>query len=280
MRNFFSGTKFRITVSILLSLLLGVFFAAVSDNGSSPVSTVLSFVTAPLSEAAKQLTELTEDFNGYFRSSKAYADQIDELREENARLTSLLVDYEKTLHKLEAYEEFLEVKEENPDFSFVPAQIILKDTADIYGSFTLNQGSADGVRINDPVIYGDALVGTVRALTENSCTVYSLFNPAVSVSAYEIRTREDCYTESELSFSRNGLIILSGLTKNTPVVSGGVVATSGIGGLYPKDLVIGTVRDIKTDETGLNLYALVEPQADYSLLTDVFIVTDFEGKNG
>ncbi|MBR3768367.1 MAG: rod shape-determining protein MreC [Clostridia bacterium] len=280
MRNFFTGTKFKITLAVLLSLFLGVFVAAVSTSGSSPVSSALGFIMTPLENAAASFADMMSDFNGYFVSSKSYADKIDELKEENALLRSQLVDYEKTLHKLEAYEEFLDVKDKNPDFSFVPSQIILKDTSDVFGSFTLNKGLSDGVNVNDPVIYGEALVGIVKTVTENNCTVYSLFNPEVSVSAYEIRTREDCYTESEISVSRNGFIRLSGLTKTTAVVSGGIVCTSGIGGIYPMDLIIGTVKEIKTDETGLSVYALIEPEADYSQITDVFIITEFQGKNG
>lgn len=279
MRNFFRTTKFKISLAVLFSLFLGFFVAAVSNSGSSPVSSVLSFIMTPFENAAAALADTIDDFNGWFVSSKAYADKIDELKQENAELRSKLVDYEKTLHKLEAYEEFLDVKDRNPDYSFIPSTVILKDNSDIYGSFTLNKGSDDGVSVNDPVIYGDALVGTVKSVNKNNCTVYSLFNPDVSVSAYEIRTREDCYTETELSVSENGLIILSGLAKNTSVVSGGIVCTSGIGGLYPKDLIIGTIKSVQIDISGLSVMAFLEPEADYSQLTDVFIITDFEGKN-
>ncbi len=278
MNKFFTGTKFKVTMSLLAALFLGVFVAAVSNSGSSPLSSALSFVVTPLENAALQLTQLFEDFNGHFVSSKAYAEKIDELESELYDLRQEMVEYEKTKHKLEAYEDFLGVKEDNPDFSFIPGEIILRDTSDFYGSFTLNIGSADGVQINDPVIYSDILVGVVKTVNANNCTVYTLFNPSVSVSSYEIRTRESCYTEADYFLSEEGYIKLSGLTKNTPVVSGGIVCTSGIGGIYPKDLIIGTVKEIKTDVTGLNSYALITPEINYSQLTDVFVITDFEGK--
>lgn len=280
MRNFFNSTKFKVTLAILISLFLGLFVAAVGSSGSSPLSSAVSFIMTPLENLAVSIADLTEDFNGYFASSKAYAEKVDKLQKENEELRSKLVDYEKTLHKLEAYEEFLEIKEENPDFSFVPSQIILRDTSDIYGSFTLNKGASDGVQVGDPVIYSNSLVGLVVSVNENNCTVSTLFSPEINVSAYEIHTREDCYTESGISSATGAFIRLSGLTKTTAVVSGGMVCTSGIGGIYPKDLIIGTVREIKTDETGLSVYAIIEPDINYSKLTDVFIITDFEGKNG
>ena len=278
MRNFFSGTKFKISAAILTALMLAVFISAVSNSGSSPVSSAISYVLTPVENAALYITELLSDFNGHFASSKAMSERVEELEGELNELRLQLVDFEKTKHKLEAYEDFLEVKEDNPDFSFVPGEIILRDTSDFYGSFTLNIGSDDGVSVNDPVIYSDNLVGLVATVNPNNCTVYTLFNPEITVSSYEIRTRESCYTQAEYSLSGEGFLKLSGLKKNTPVVSGGIVCTSGIGGIYPKDLIIGTVYEIRNEVTGLSSFALVTPGIDYSRLTDVFVITDFEGK--
>ena len=279
MNNFFHSVKFKVAVSLLCALLFSVFISAVSTNGSSPVSVITAYITSPLEKAALYIYNSFEDLGGYFVSSKTYSEKISELESEINELRSEIVDFEKTKHKLEAYEDFLGVKKDNPDFSFVPAEIILRDMDDFYGSFTLNVGEKDGISINDPVIYSDNLIGVVKSMTASTCTVYTLFNPDLSVSAYEIRTRESCYTESDYSLSSEGYLKLSGLTKNTPVVSGGIVCTSGIGGIYPKDLIIGTVRDIKTDITGLSSYALLVPSVNYEKLTDVFVLTDFEGKS-
>lgn len=278
MKNFFISTRFKASLAVLTALIIGILVAAVSNSGTSPVSSAISFLVTPLQNAAVKIADILDDFNGYFVSSKVYADRIEELESENAELRSQLVDFEKISYKLRAYEDFLEIKEDNPDYSFVPAEIILRDKSDFYGTFTLNKGASDDVKVNDPVIYSNVLIGVVKEVTENSCTVYTVFHPDVSVSAYEIRTRENCYTESDPAVSKSGYIKLCGLTKSTPVVSGGTVCTSGIGGIYPKDLIIGTVKEIRTDETGIGVFALLTPEADYSVLTDVFIITDFEGK--
>ena len=279
MKNFFSGTKFRICAAIVTAMFLAVFVSAVSESGSSPVSSALSYVLTPIESIAVHLSDALSDFNAYFVSSKALEKKNEELLSELNELRLQIVDYEKTKHKLNAYEDFLGVKEENPDFEFVSGEIILRDTSDFYGSFTLSVGSDDGVEVNCPVIYADNLIGVVATVSPGSCTVYTLFNSEISVSAYEIRTRESCYTESDYGLSSEGYLKLSGLKKNTPIVSGGIVCTSGIGGIYPKDLIIGTVREIRNDVTGLSSYGLITPEIDYSKLTDVFVITDFEGKS-
>ncbi len=275
MRNFFYGVKFKITAAICVSLLLGIFIAAVSGSGTSPLSAVLGTVMTPLNTLSEKIVQKLGDFGAGFTSSSAYREEIASLNEQLEEYRAQLVDYEKLRHKLNSYEAFLEVKEENPDYTFLPASVILRDQSDIYSSFTINKGSADGLKLDQPVIYGRHLAGVIKELNENSAVVYSLFDPSVSVSAYEIRTREDCYTESDTSLSSQGLIKISGLSRSTPVVSGGIVCTSGIGGIYPRDLIIGTVTQVVSSDTDISAYATVQPDIDITGIVDVFVITDF-----
>lgn len=278
MKNFFRSVKFKIALTILAFLLLGVFMAGISGSGTSPLSKGLSYVFQPLNSAALSLKEKLTDFRAGFRSSSRYLDEIASLREDIETLKEEIVDYEKIRHKLSAYEAFLEIKGENPDFTFVPAGVLMRDSTDIYLSFTINKGTSDGVNVGDPVIYGKNLLGVVREITPATATVYSIFHPDVSVSAYEIRTREDCYTEAENDLTKDGCIKISGLTPSTPVVTGGIVCTSGIGGIYPRDLIIGTVSRVVNSESDISAYALVTPEVDVSAMVDVFVITDFDGK--
>lgn len=278
MRQFFNGVKFKITAAICVSLLLGIFIAAVSENGTSPLSSAAGNVLAPLAEVSRSISEKMKDFRAGFVSSSTYREEISSLNDEIESYKEQLVDHEMLQHKLHAYEAFLDVKEEHPDYSFLPATVILRDASDIYSSFSINKGSDDGLKINMPVIYGKHLVGIIKELTANTAVVFSLFDPTVSVSAYEIRTREDCYTESDTLLSSQGLIKLSGLSRSTPIVSGGIVCTSGIGGIYPRDLIIGTVTQVGNSETDISAYATIKPDVDITSIVDVFVITDFKGK--
>ena len=278
MRHFFHSKLFKILLGVCLALALGVFVAAVSDSGANPFSAVLGYVTEPLEKAASSAARFTEAFFGRFRSSDYYRRQAEALRGELASCREEMVDYENLKYKLDAYESFLEVKENHPDFSFVPASVILRDGSDVYGSFTVNVGTEDGVELNDPVVYGRNLVGVVRAAGETTSTVYTLLNPDVSVGAYEIRTRENCYVEAENAFSLKGTFKLSGIAKSTPIIPGGVVCTSGVGGVFPRDLLIGVVTDVVTDSSSVAAYGVVTPDVDPARLTDVFVITDFTGK--
>ena len=262
-------------MSVLAVLLAGVFIAAVSAGRTSPLTNALNLVLTPLNEAAAHLKEDLHVFFAGFRSSARYMDEIESLEAALEDCREQLADYEKLQQKLASYEEFLDVKNEHPDFTFLPATVIMRDGMDIYETFTINKGTADGVEVNMPVLSGDNLIGVVREVSVNSALVYSLFHPDVSVSAYEIRTREDCYTKAESAVSVEGSLKIMGLTRTTPVVSGGIVCTSGIGGIYPRDLMIGTVTQVVNSESDISAYALVKPAIDFSRLIDVFVLTDF-----
>ena len=78
--------------------------------------------------------------------------------------------------------------------------------------------------------------------------------------------------------SKNGACIMAGLERTTLIAPGGIIITSGIGGIYPKGLIIGTVTQVVESEYDLTSYAIVEPGVDLRGLEDVFVITDFRGQ--
>ena len=108
--------------------------------------------------------------------------------------------------------------------------------------------------------------------------VLSLLNPQINVSAIESKTRETAYVTTDSEQSKNGACIMAGLERTTLIAPGGIIITSGIGGIYPKGLIIGTVTQVVESEYDLTSYAIVEPGVDLRGLEDVFVITDFRGQ--
>ena len=188
------------------------------------------------------------------------------------------MDYEEVVYKNAFYKEFLELKEEHEDYEFAEAAVIGRDSADKFSTLTLNRGSAGGIAVNDPVIYGKYLVGVVASVTPTQCVVNTILNPSVNVSAYETRTREVSYVTTTTQLSDEGHCSFTNLSAGTAVTDGGIVCTAGVGGVYPSDLIIGTVVDIVDASVDISASAIIEPGVDFSQLTDVFIITDFNGQ--
>lgn len=278
MRNFLRSTSFKILLTVAVVLLAGAIAAAALASGTSPLTSAVGTVFSPLSDAAAYISEKFDNFKGGFISSRSYMDRVEELEEQVADYQSKLVDYEKLQKQVEAYEKFLGVKEKNPDFRFVAGTVIGRDAADVFGSFVLNCGSADGVAVGDPVISGEYLIGIVNETSPTSCTVLSVCDPKFSAAAYEIRTGEAGYTQTTTKLGVQGVLKLSGLERDTAVAEGGIVCTSGVGGVFPRGLIIGTVTTVQKEEGDISYYAEVKPEIEISEVQDAFVITDFEGK--
>ena len=276
MNRFFKSTTFRVLLAVAVLLLCATVLATVTSKATSPLTNALSFLTSPLQEATSFIYSKFDGVTGGFISSKSYQERISQLEQQVADYQKQLVDYEKTKKQLSSYEEFLDVREKNPDFTWVYSTVIGRDSADLFGSFTINKGSLDGIKVNDAVIYSEYLVGVVTEVNPTSAVVRSISDPSVNVAAYEIRTGELGYVSSSYDTAVNGGCRLSGLDKSTGISEGGIVCTSGTGGIFPKDLIIGTVSAVEQSSTDLTSYATLNLAVDSKDIHDCFVITAFE----
>lgn len=275
MKNFFKSTKFKVILCVLSALLAGILLAAFTSDAISPLTSVAGIIYSPIQKVASVIAEKTSDWKNSFVSSSVYKERIKELESEAIEYGEQLVDYERTKQKLASYEEFLKVREDNPDYGFCPASIITRNTADVYDSFTLDKGSSDGISVNDPVIYGNNIVGLVKEVGATTCVVKTILDPTLNISVYEIKSRENGYSNTTAALSYDGMCKMSGLSKETAVSPGGIVCTSGLGGIFPRDLTVGTITAIKDEATDVSVYGLIEPAVNIRTLNDVFIITSF-----
>lgn len=279
MIRFLKSSAFKMFAIIAAALLAGSVFAVASRSGSSPLTSVISVVFGPLSRFSAHVAAEFSDIPISFKSSSELLKENEELQKKIDNLTDQLVDYEQLRHKNEFYQQFLNIKEEHSDYTFAEAAIIGRDAANNMGSFTLNKGSAHGIKVNDPVIYGKYLVGVIASVTPTQCTVNTILNPKVNVSAYEVRTRDLGYVTSTVALAQEGHCHMPGLSSSTAVTAGGIVCTSGVGGIFPRDLIIGNIVDVVDGTVDISASAIIEPGMDFAEITDVFIITSFDGQN-
>lgn len=263
-------------MAIIAALIIGVILSLVTSSHSSPVSSAVGVVMKPVQQLSSFVSEKLLDLSLSFRSSNSYREKIDELEEKIALYEKELVDYEQTKQKLESYQSVLGLKKENPDYELLPADIIGRDSLDAFYSFMIDKGSTDGVKVNDPVVYGSYVVGVVHSVKATYSVVWTVFNPKVNISAYETRTREAGYSTTTTELSGERKCLFSGLDKTTNVAVGGQVCTSGLGGIYPKGLIIGKISEITDSKYDASVNAVIEPSIDLTELEDVFVITDFE----
>ncbi len=278
MKRFFHSGSFKTLMVMVAVILAGVLCAVISHNASSPITTAIGTIFSPLQKLSANIADALGEAEFSFRSSSSYRDENEQLKAELEEYRKQLADYGEMKQKVEAYEEIYGVQQKNEDFELCYAGIISRDSADPYKSFVLNVGLGDGVQVGDPVISGEYVVGTVQKVNYSTCVVYSVIDPRLNVGVYEAGTGEYGYMCGDDALFDRGLCKLNGLDSSTSVVSGGIVCTSGAGGVFPSGLIVGEIASVKSDDISAGYYAEVKPFAELDRLTDVFVITSFEGQ--
>ena len=131
-----------------------------------------------------------------------------------------------------------------------------------------------------PVISADGLVGVVTEVGANWCKVTSIIDPDMAVPVMIERTRDGCMVRGVLDTTakEKQLELYYLPADRTDLMPGDVIMTSGIGGIYPKGIRIGTVKEVMTS-TGSGVNAIVTPAADFLHLEEVMVIVGGIGEN-
>ncbi|MCL2023972.1 MAG: rod shape-determining protein MreC [Oscillospiraceae bacterium] len=273
MKAFLKSAAFK-TLAVVVGLLaLGSLLASFMPTAATPANTIVGAIFSPLQTAASIAAERLEVFTLSFRSASHYAARVAELEATIAELKEQLVDYDKIKERNELYAQFYELKNENENFETAFASVVQRSPD--MSTFTLNRGTLNGIEVGNTVVFGHNLVGIVASVSLNSATVNTLMNPNLNVGAYAINSSEELFTTTDPELAAQGLIKTPNLTLNSMLANGSVICTSGVTGLYPRGLIIGTVTEILDDPSNISKFAVIAPGADISHVRDVFVITAF-----
>ena len=201
-----------------------------------------------------------------------------ELSKENQELREQLVDYQTLKEENASYENILDVKKAMPDLQLAAASVVGRDPNDVFGDFTINCGSLAGVSVGDAVITETGVVGVVEEVYAASSRVRSILSEKTQIGATDKSCKESGVVTSDIQFANSGKVKMLYLTRDTEVQPGAIITTSGAGGVFPGDLLIGRVDSVERSNADSSYYAILTPYVDVTTVTDVFVVTDFDGK--
>ncbi len=169
---------------------------------------------------------------------------------------------------LSALVDFARVQPEN---RYLAATVIGRDPSPFFEYVIINRGSDDGLRRGMPVVTQQGLVGRVAAVTADAARVQLITDPASNINVKLEPSRAQAVIRGEVS----GEISLAMIPQSAPVEIGDLILTSGLGGNYPTNILIGQVTGVRRRETDLFQSASVQPVVDFNQLEIVLIITNF-----
>ena len=279
MRFFFRSKQFKTIVAVFLIIAVLTLSFALIGNRMSPQTDIAGTIAAPIRSAAQSVSNAVSDFFKAYSDGNKLSLENAELKAQISELQNKVADYEEVLSENSFYKQYLEIKENNPDFKFADANIIAKDPDDPYGGFTLNKGSASDISLYDPVITDAGVVGYVTEVGLTSCKVTTILSHNITLGAIVNRTSDSGIVTGSLSLSQNGLCRFANLSRSCSVAVGDYVITSGEG-IFPEGLLIGSVKNIGIDEYNTSVFAEIKPFVEFSEIRSVMVITSFEGQGG
>jgi rod shape-determining protein MreC len=252
-----------LVVGGILILALGGFFGPASrqlDSGLVQLQTwfssrflgVQDFITAP-----RDIISL--------RTRNA------ELEAQVSQLQTQVIELQQRVNETEILAALVDFSRTNPESTYKAAAVIGRDPSPFLHYIIINRGSNDDIRRGMPVVTNQGLVGRIDAVIADAARVQLITDPGSSVNVY----LQKADTSAVLLGSVTGDVSLDMISQNVTIQPDDLILTSGLGGGYPPDLIIGKVVTLRSLEFQLFQQATVQPAVDFSRLDIVLVITNF-----
>ena len=281
------SNKKLIILLICVIFLVALISFSLRDRGNATfperiIKDTVGFAQGLVAKPSNYIIGIFEDINSLFNTY-----------EENKRLKARLEEFAVLQAEVNTLtsentelRELVNVEESLRDSEPLQATVIARNPDQWEEKIILNKGTAHGVQKNMAVTTARGLIGKVTLVTAYTSQVELLYtnNSNYRVAALAQEETGDVYGLVEGFDNERGELIFKRIDSSANIEEGSKVITSGLGGIFPKGILIGEVTEITTDDFGLTKMAYVKPAANFSLLENVTLlkraVTAVDGIDG
>lgn len=263
-------SRTSIIALLIFGALLGYFLSfgvETTRKFQAGVYQLLSPFFSTGSGLRKQITSVRSGL----RSLEELERDNNSLRVENRALKATNQALRDVEHEVNRFRHALNYRERSV-FRLVPAEIITRDASTWWRTVTINRGTDDKIESDMPVVTDEGLVGKTTTVSKNISIVLLVSDENCKVAATVEGTREQGIISGErVASGITPSLNLNFLSKQANLQPGQKTYTSGVGGVFPSGLLVGTVKSFRVRE--LDGQAQLTPAVDISHLEDVFVVT-------
>ncbi|MCI9578821.1 MAG: rod shape-determining protein MreC [Oscillibacter sp.] len=260
----------------VLSVAMAVM--SVLSANASPLANLTGILVSPFRAGYTAVATWFNDLQNYYKNTTDLQAENAALRQQIARMEETIRQAEADVEENKKFRELMNLTKQRRDLTDFEAAMVTEHAVTNWtSSLTLNKGTSLGIEVGDCVIdeCGN-LVGVVDRAGTNWSTVLTLVDTDTSLGAQVFRTKDLGVAQGDFSMMRENRLRLDYLPPDCDPMAGDIVVTSGLNGYYPSGLVIGSVEEVRLDDSGAASYAILIPAADFDALTEVFVIKSFE----
>ena len=273
MRNLFT-TRLIAVILLIAAACLGLAAYTGVAGASSPVSAAIGTVLSPFQKGISFVTGKAQHLVEHYTAFDEMQAENETLRRKVAELEETVREAQVALDENERLRVLTGLVQTNPTFHYDVAEVIARSPGEWATTISIDKGTLAGVEKNDLVVTAEGMVGYVSLAAPTYSEVTTLLDTNMMAGALVTRTRESGVAQGDFELMGEGMLRLSYLGKDSDVVIGDTIQTSGEGGIFPKGVMIGTVERVMIEESGLNNYAVLRPFVDPANVRNVYVITD------
>ncbi len=273
-----SKLKKRLLIVLLVVVVISAVLGIISKTGNNPVANAVNTIFSPVYTVLQKVTQPVDNFFEYLSDMK-------DLKAENERLKSELSTLKKESRNQEEYKKendrlkkLLDLTDELSNYETVAAKVVAYEPGNWFYELTLNKGTKQGISASDVVVTEAGLVGKVVEAGPNWAKVSTILDSSNAVGIKLNRTGDIGVVQGDLTLLKSRRLRIEYISKDTSLISGDLLKTSGLGGLYPSGISVGTVEEVQIDNIGELSKAIVKPSVDLDNIYEVAVITNWEMK--
>ena len=277
--------KFKINVSKKLLvivattiLILTISLTVQPKENPNFFEKCINTVFLPIQQVIKWPFNKMENSIDFFGDMKNLAEENERLNKENIELKERVRQLEIDGIENSQLRDMLNLTKKYETSNAIVAEVISMDSSIWFDVFTINKGEKDGIKNNMTVLTPQGLVGKVTQTFSTTAQVTSILDVNNAVSARLTKTGDLITTKGDMNLVDKRLLKLKYVTSDVNLAEGDVVETSGMGGIYPKGIFIGTISKVEQDNKTMKTYAVLEPGVDFNKISEVLVISNMEGE--
>ena len=260
-----------VVITIVIIILLVVFTNS-NANQVSYIQDICNIFVMPIQNGFTYLKNKISGNDSFFADMDTLKAENEELKKKNSELEQSLRELEIIKAENDTLKEYVNLKDKYTDYTTMPADVINRDISNYSSTIVINVGSDDGIKEEMTVIADSGLVGHVISVTNNTAKVQTIVDTASAVTSTISTTEDTIVVQGTLE--DKSTLRANFIPTDAVVLQGDTVETSGIGGIYPKGIHIGTITEVVNTSNITDRYAIVETAVDFNKLNTVLVITN------
>jgi rod shape-determining protein MreC len=266
-----NASRNRLSAVVVILLVVLAWLVLDRVGASNPLRDAFAQVLTPAQLALSRLGRPLTTLGDRVRHLATLERENQSLRDEVAALRSQAVQLREAQIENETLRRELSFKSAVPSYQLLSAEVVGSDPSSLLHYLIVDRGAQDGIRRGMPVLDAQGLVGRISEVSANSSMVMLITDPSSSVAALIQSTRGTGVVQGDLT----NQLRMRYISPDDPLQPGDVVLTSGLGGNFPKRLVIGHVVSVERGDVQMFQEALVAPEVNLRDLEMVLVVLSF-----